>query len=524
MNNDDHEQRVQSLMSIHNLRGIDNQAALQIIGELDDLSAGFQLEDGLEKANKLADELGKRKLSPRDFSFYHYCRANIWADIRYMKTQNNIGAWAWEQAEIDNEIIHLRSALQKGFDKLDSRNQCNVLTNLGNLLSNIGRFVEAVEFWNRALSIDPEFGMALGNRGKGYFHYANALYDPGHRAVFLKHAYYDLQEALKLPLYEDARAGFSQLLMSIEKMFRKDALKDRNPLPEYSTGDSDEEIEYRQWCLENKLFLNPLNDLGAHSIAAKDILHTPNITVKTGADPHYQRFANQIKQEYATARFLLFRGISDDSLHYSDKDVYLFDTFDNACLSASVEMVKASYQIVYSLFDRIALFMNYYLALKIRPGDVSFRTFWYQERKRNNGLRDEFKSYINWPFRGLFWLSKDLFEGKKGFRQTLEPDALDISKIRNFLEHKYFHLHSDITRGDFADKELRGFSYSLNIREFQKKALKLMKLSRAAITYLLLGIHFEEKQRIKKSGTVKKLTIELPLLRGDDNARAVDDM
>ncbi len=384
-------------------------------------------------------------------------------------------------------------------------------------MSNIGRFVESVELWNRALSIDPEFGMALGNRGKGYFHYSNTLYDLGHRAVFLMHAFFDLKDSLQLALYDDARAGFSELMLNIEKMFRDDTLKVRKPFQEYSLGSSSEEISYRQWCLENRLFLNPLNELGGHSIAAKDILHTPNITVKTGTNPYFQRFVNQVKQEYVTARLFLFKGIINTALHYSDKAIYLFDTFDNASLSVSTEMVKVSYRMAYSLFDRIAQFLNYYLDLKIKPGDVKFRSFWYKDGKRNMGLSDEFKSNVNWPFRGLFWLSKDLFEDKNGFRRALEPEASDISKIRNFLEHKYFHIDGgeSISNSDF--KEITGFSYSIPIRDFQKKSIKILKLCRAAIIYLLLGLHIEEQKRLKNFDRSKTLVVELPIRGGIDD-------
>jgi hypothetical protein len=41
-----------------------------------------------------------------------------------------------------------------------------------------------VPVWDRALRIDPNFVMALGNKGCGLMAYAGHLYDPGHRGVF----------------------------------------------------------------------------------------------------------------------------------------------------------------------------------------------------------------------------------------------------------------------------------------------------------------------------------------------------
>ena len=39
--------------------------------------------------------------------------------------------------------------------------RCQILTNLGNRLSSLGRFSEAVECFDAALQIDARFGMAL---------------------------------------------------------------------------------------------------------------------------------------------------------------------------------------------------------------------------------------------------------------------------------------------------------------------------------------------------------------------------
>ncbi|MCB9422966.1 MAG: hypothetical protein H6667_24410 [Ardenticatenaceae bacterium] len=93
----------------------------------------------------------------------------------------------------------------------------------------------------------------------------------------------------------------------------------------------------------------------------------------------------------------------------------------------------------YSLFDKISYFLNAYLALKIPETRVNFRTIWYTNQQRNKGLKSEFKDRQNWPLRGLFWLSKDLYEDKEGFKNSTEPDAHNLADIRNHLEHKYLY-------------------------------------------------------------------------------------
>ncbi|WP_235883124.1 hypothetical protein [Metabacillus sediminilitoris] len=39
----------------------------------------------------------------------------------------------------------------------------------------------------------------------------------------------------------------------------------------HSKEDSEEEISYRKWCVENNLFLNTLNDALPYSVSATDI-------------------------------------------------------------------------------------------------------------------------------------------------------------------------------------------------------------------------------------------------------------
>jgi len=90
-----------------------------------------------------------------------------------------------------------------GFDTLHPMHQCQILTNLANNLSHIGRFTEAVELWDRALRLNPKFGMARGNRGYALSNYAMGLYDRSHAQVMLVAAHDALRSArAKAAFYE----------------------------------------------------------------------------------------------------------------------------------------------------------------------------------------------------------------------------------------------------------------------------------------------------------------------------------
>ena len=120
--------------------------------------------------------------------------------------------------------------------------------------------------------------MARGNRGHGLSSYARGLYDHGHASVFLMIAHSDLTGALsdralwESTGYESAKAGFERSRAAIEGVVDVASVDRQVDLHNHPLGESQAERRYRQWCLEQRLFLNPLNDLGAYAIGAQDVL------------------------------------------------------------------------------------------------------------------------------------------------------------------------------------------------------------------------------------------------------------
>lgn len=497
------ETTYKSLISRENLIGLTDEESLRHIGRLTDISLDIQKIEGLKHAIKLSEELQERSLSPGQLATSHYFLANAWARLKLLLIKDKDCSLDWEQEETEEELIHLRRAFnEEGLIELSNERACQILTNLGNIMRYVGRFVEAIVYWDRALAKIPSFPMARGNRGLGLTHYAHALYDKGHAEIFLKHAHADLKNALLFPslLHEDAQKGFSRYRDRIESVLSQKHLNTDLDMHTFSLGTSEQEIRYRRWCLENRLFLNPLNDLGLYPISARDILTTPSVVVKSGEGPYYLSYFDQMKQEFVSARYLYYEGTNEKLAHFSDREVFLYNTLDYPSYSLSVEKVKAAFRMVYSLFDKIAYFLNHYMVLSIPETKVTFRTFWYKSQKKKEGLRHNFQKSKNWPLRGLFWLSKDLYENKPGFKDCIEPEAKELSGIRNYLEHKYLKLHEGLWSGHSSNKVEAiwhdNVTFSMHRREFEAKTLRLIKMARAALIYLSLSIHYEEQRRL----------------------------
>ena len=269
------------------------------------------------------------------------------------------------------------------------------------------------------------------------------------------------------------------------------------------------EQAYRRWSLSHRLFLNPLNDLGAIPAAAADALHLPPVTVQIGASPYFEGFFNQLKQEFVSARYLLYEGMNDRQPHFSDRGVTLYDTLDYPVYGLAGEKVKFALRSVYSLFDKLAFFLNYYLELGIPARQVNFRGFWYQSQKPDKGLKPEIESRENWPLRGLFWMAKDLYDATPGFRDAMEPEAREIDITRNHAEHKYLKVHDDLWPEMSASAEAAGkmpadAAFSIGCGMLKQRTLRLMKLARSALVYLAYAVHVEEGRKQHARGSDDK--------------------
>ncbi len=492
--------------------------AFRRIGALVDLASDLDKEDGIQRALEWCDDLSRGTLTKRQEALLDYFRANAWANRQRTKHRNVDATWEWEQPELQQEVFHLRRALQStGFAKLSPLRQCQIVTNLGNQLSAVGRFVEARVAWTRGLSINPAFGMALGNRGYGLMQYARSLYDSGHKRVFLHLAHKDLNAALSSKAtyggykQQDAKAFFAERKAEIEAAIGARNVERIIPMDGYSLGDSKDERHYRQWALERALFLNPLNDLGPHSIAARDVLSLPTFSTAIDEPPSLIGLFDHMKQEFVSARWLFYEGSNATATHFSDREVRLYNTLDYPSYCLAVEKLKAAYRIAYSLLDKTAFFLNDYTKLNINERQIYFRTIWYKNCDRNNHIRSIFEQSKNLPLRGLFWLSKDLFDPT--VQDVMEPEAKSLYLVRNKLEHSYLKVHEILVprRGNKAIPDLwtDHLAYPVQREMFEAMTLHVFRLARAALIYLSLGMHREERRRDQAKPKSRKVSMRL---------------
>lgn len=452
-----------------------------------------KLKQGLELSTKVDID----RFSKSEKCRFHYFVANGWSYMLSLK-HNSPEFIEPNSMEYEKEIYHLRVAL--GYiEDAEATDACQILTNLGNAFSHVGRYAEAQYYYNWALSIDPDFGMALGNKGYGLYRYARGIYDGFHLFIFLQYARKLLLEgAVKDDVYPEVRDGFYELANHIATGYPISELDDYKIYPDILAECGEEEKDYRHWCIDNILFLNPLNDVLRQNVVAHDILHTPAMTLPREEKPIYQSIFNQIKQEFVTARFFFYEGAYSDEPHFSDRDVKLYRLFDMPLYSINVEKVKIAFRLCYSIFDKIAYLLNIYLKLGVDKNKVSFRNIWHQSGNSRNPVKSEIFNRNNWALNGLFWLSKDLDE-KNG--SPIEPEAKEIATIRNYIEHKSFKVvEAKNICWDEAPE-----TYEIEQYDFYDKTLRLLRLTRSALLYLSTAIYVEESSKTPLEGAVRPI-------------------
>ena len=424
-----------------------------------------------------------------------YYQANVYAYIISSNHSDADYTWSWEEPDRIENILLLRQAINEpAFETINLIVACQIRTNLANLLSYLGRPVSANEQLLSVLDVCPRFAKALANRADVLAYYGGTLYDNGHEVLLLAAARSSFDAALDTnSLWEsgdrDSIAPNLKMkrdqIVSYLKHVNYDEHFDMN---QWSLGTSARERSYRRWCLQERLFLNPLNDVYTDAVAATDVLHLPDHRYRVYEKPRFPAYYNILKQEYVAARYRLYRAIHEEGSSFLMRDVLLIDSGEGQVFGEYTEDLRSAFRSSYAVFDKIGIFLNDYFQVGLKPRDVSFRRIWSERRKSGTvSIRSVFKNRPNLPSRGLYFLSKDLFD--PAFKDVAEPDSDDLASLRQQLEHRILSFQHSVT--DVGTESHRFVS----IDEFKTKALRLLKMAREALIYVSLAMYVEETTR-----------------------------
>jgi tetratricopeptide (TPR) repeat protein len=262
------------------------------------------LECGVEAFERL-----KAKSAPPNDPLLYYDITNGYAELLAMTMRDD------HASIFDCEDI-ARRALR--YANRGPKDDPWALTNLGTLYDQVGRPLEGLSAYERALAIDPRFGMAIGNKAVtiGVLSFITR-YPISH----LIHAHQLYQQALAHPEslieaggdgpLETFRQHDAAIVQYLTDIGRADRLeRDLRHEPYDDSSQSDFAQFYTRFCLRHDLYLNThLIDRTAHASVGDEII--PPLVTPLGIGGEEERVAdvmfrlNEIIESYITARMAL---------------------------------------------------------------------------------------------------------------------------------------------------------------------------------------------------------------------------
>ncbi|HEY1656318.1 MAG TPA: LA2681 family HEPN domain-containing protein [Candidatus Tumulicola sp.] len=499
------EGRLEKLLGTINVERLETPEALSALGALIDLAGDLKRSDGLDLALDWAGSLATRQLASSEGMTLQFFTGNAWLE-KYASALSKGARQShdWSQPELKNAILALRSVVaNESFAGWPLVRRAQLYTNLGNALSTLGRSLEAIAYRDKALSLIPTFGMALGTRAESIDAFRGVLYRSEDIHAYLVAA----SEGFAAATARDAAYESTGYAPVIER-WSKRCTELQSWLVE-RPGDAPPDIEvdpaipesvYRGWCWRQRLIVNPLNDLGRPTRQAMvDNLHLPPIA------PHDQTaellfgYLDTLKQEFCSARWSLYEAITAREQHFSDRITH-HDTGDKPLHGLWIERIKSAYRVAYSVFDKVALFLNVYFELEMPAGDVTFSKVWGKQPLEPRVI---FTASNNLPLRGLYWISRDL--GERGFKDVTEPDAQGMAELRNYIEHRFVRV---VAAYGLTGSGAQGLLYRVTLRDFQRRAITILRLAREALIMLVSAVYVEERRKGPNRGpwtALKKL-------------------
>lgn len=428
----------------------------------------------------------------------YYNLANGYYVLFGFKKRRDPHVACFKKTELDQAKIYYRKVLSHDLQNAIIASETWV--NLGNCFDELGRVIDALECYEKALELRKNHGMALANKGQALVNYAMIAGE--HERTFLLEAYSLLSQALELGVHLEAASTFSKYLKYIRARFPDEQNFDKPPkFPGYTIkARSKIERFLIDFCLEKRLYLNICDfcrkcdaAIGDTAFIKKMITRTPNRFF------HLSEYLNQIKQDYVTARFLLilsrYEGLS---LNFVDKRVKIIDTLDYRTYNIYIQLVKTSFKGFYDILDKIACFINDYLELGIPERKTTFRKIWYSNLKTKM-IHKKIMDTKNLSLNALFDIHRDFENGPYE----------KLKNTRHALTHRFVNIRS------FQEKE---DEENMTEEILVRQTLELARIVRSAIIYLLHFVYVREtKKEAKTKGILAPIFAED--LRDDLKAR-----
>lgn len=370
----------------------------------------------------------------------------------------------------------------------------NAITNYANILAHLGRTVEAIDHYYDCLEIAPDHAVAMGNCGSALQRILNISIT--HNPKILYEAWRLMKEANRrktelarlvgkhlIPQYQSALKEFEAYIASVITGGSR-ALK--NWIYGFEKAHDWRPSSTLSVLKDDRLLLTVNPRLSNCPSEYKDDVFFESIVlpINDAGNKLFQALAhafNHIKEDFATARYLYYQSQSQvaELVEVSTITSYM-DTLDYADFGLRSGFLKTSLRIAADLLDKCAGFLNLYLELGHPEDLVTLSNVWYSNRQRNKGIHPVIDSRLssNHYLAALRDLNRDWFLGRY---------PVSLKDLRNYATHKRLVLSL------YGSLEATTTSHSL--KDFQEVTRFLLRMTKAAVIYLVGVVMIEEKRR-----------------------------
>jgi tetratricopeptide (TPR) repeat protein len=377
-----------------------------------------------------------------------------------------------------------------------------VLTNLGNLYDEVGRPVEAINYYERALHRDEGFGMALGNKATAikllapitrylttYYVYAHQLY----QSVFgYKQSIIDVggPEALESFQKHDSALVRQFTESGSAELLNKDLRHKR-----YDEASMSEFVKfYTDFCIRNDLYLNlHIIDRAAQASVGDAIIPQLITRIEDGDEQQYVHDIifrlNEIIEAYMTARMQLVQSqyTTPDFSAISQQTV-LVNLLDYSVSNIYVGHLKSAYKEAFSTLDKIAILVNHYLDLGFPEDQCSYRSIWYEHNAKGRVVQPPIIAnkvkVQGYRLLGLYLLCQEI-------------GSSEYQAIRNALTHRYLRVY----------KAAKGPENTYLFEELTRITVDVLYKIKCAIMYISLFIESKEEGK-RGIGLIAEMSLE----------------
>jgi hypothetical protein len=369
------------------------------------------------------------------------------------------------------------------------------LTNLGNSYDVLGRDLDSIQAYDRAIAIDPDFGMAQGNKGVALLGVARLA--AGHRPAVVGQA----AEALDRALGDRDRIVRVSGPKALARFERERGRITRPGNDEHAHSDADDEVwrdPYLRWCRERNLFLHVSPQCLSEDTELVDPLffsHLVGGTDEGGSDrvDVLVDAFDAIKQDYVAARYSAWlvsapeSPIREQAAAASTRTAFL-DSLSSARWGVRTGMTMQAFTAATNLLDKVAGFIHLYFETG-RVKDVYFGSLWHgRDRKKAKTMDAALAAE----------LSKDNFNRGLLALCDLSCDLDRPTRLNELVERRHTATHRFLVaheQGAASAPPGGRWLDRVDWNELVEGLTWQLQLSRAALVYLARVVEIREGRR-----------------------------